>query len=384
MTDGPRSGHQIPDAADAARSSVDGSSYGSEAGSDVPPSRRRSGDGGSRRPPSSGQRRDAPYLRLLAYYALLVAIASVLILYIPAVRQAFVAEIVLPATPGEAGELFTGAPTGAGAETVQGQPLGLEGILQRSLTVALIVVGALALVLPVAWVYMFTRKIQYDPSLVHSIIILPVVVAAVVVIVKNSLALAFSLAGIVAAVRFRTTVKDPKDAVYIFLAIGTGLAAGVQALDVALVMSVSFSLSILTLWKYDFGEIYTGGPGRNDILSIGDPGLLVAETSTQREEIRKELREFSEGMKTDGILLVHATDPDAARRAVEVSLHGRAKEWRFAEPVRIHDGLYTLRVLARLKSKKGDPLKVLGEIDERWHRHIAAAEFIPFKTKKSE
>lgn len=87
-------------------------------------------------------------------------------------------------------------------------------------------------------------------------------------------------------------------------------------------------------------------------------------------------------MATDGILLVHAADVDVARRAVEVSLHGRAKEWRFAPPEEAKEGFTTLPVLVRLKSKKGDPLKVLGEMEERFHRHIAAAEFISFKTDK--
>ena len=64
---------------------------------------------------------------------------------------------------------------------------------------------AFLLALPVAWVYMFTRQRKgYRPSDVHALVLMPVVVAGVVVLVKNSLPLAFSLAGIVAAVRFRT------------------------------------------------------------------------------------------------------------------------------------------------------------------------------------
>jgi len=56
----------------------------------------------------------------------------------------------------------------------------------------------------------------------------------VVLIVRDSVALAFSLAGIVAAVRFRNTLRDTKDAVYIFLAIAVGLAAGCSRLPWAL------------------------------------------------------------------------------------------------------------------------------------------------------
>ena len=74
--------------------------------------------------------------------------------------------------------------------------------------------GAFLLMLPVAWVYILTRqKKGYRQSVVQTLIILPIVVAGVVLLVKNSVALAFSLGGIVAAVSFRNTLRDTKDAV---------------------------------------------------------------------------------------------------------------------------------------------------------------------------
>ena len=61
------------------------------------------------------------------------------------------------------------------------------------------------------------------------------------IVVQSSLALAFSLAGIVAGVRFRSTLDDTRDAVYIFLAIGTASAAGAQALGIAFATSLIFN-----------------------------------------------------------------------------------------------------------------------------------------------
>src|SRR3982751_1035671 len=65
-------------------------------------------------------------------------------------------------------------------------------------------VGAFLAALPVSWVYMTVRDDhEYDQSLIDTIILLPMVVTGIVIIVQNSLALAFSLAGIAGAVRFR-------------------------------------------------------------------------------------------------------------------------------------------------------------------------------------
>jgi len=102
-------------------------------------------------------------------------------------------------------------------------------------------VGAVVLVIPLAFSYVRTRtRVKYDHSLVQTVIELPVVVTAILVVVRDSLALAFSLAGIVAAVRFRNNLKESGDAVYIFGAIGIGFASGIHALSVAAVLSIVF------------------------------------------------------------------------------------------------------------------------------------------------
>jgi hypothetical protein len=121
------------------------------------------------------------------------------------------------------------------------------------LTIA--ITGAVLTILPVSWTYMSIRKrSDYDQSLVETIMILPIAVTSLVSIVHNSLALAFSLGGIVAVVRFRNTLKSTGDALYILVAIGIGLAAGVGAMEIAIVMSVAFNYCFLMLWISDYGS----------------------------------------------------------------------------------------------------------------------------------
>lgn len=118
------------------------------------------------------------------------------------------------------------------------------------------VAGALLTTLPVTWTYMASRnRSEYDQALVETMIVLPIAVTAIVVMVHNSLALAFSLAGIVGGVRFRNTLKSSGDAIYILLAIGIGLAAGIGALEIALVMTVMFNYAFALLWLADYGAL---------------------------------------------------------------------------------------------------------------------------------
>jgi len=116
------------------------------------------------------------------------------------------------------------------------------------------VISAFLTALPVSWTYMaIRRRDEYDQSLVETIIVLPIAVTSIVIIVHNSVALAFSLAGIVAGVRFRNTLKSSGDALYILIAIGVGLSAGIGAMEIALIMSIGFNYCFLGLWVTGYG-----------------------------------------------------------------------------------------------------------------------------------
>jgi len=119
--------------------------------------------------------------------------------------------------------------------------------------------GAAVMIVPVSWVYFITtRSKDIDQSFVQTIVLMPVVVTGIASIVLNSIALAFSLAGIVAAVRFRFSLDSPGHAMYIFAAIGIGLGAGIGALGVATVISMTFSYGTLIIWKLEYGKVLSG------------------------------------------------------------------------------------------------------------------------------
>ena len=120
-------------------------------------------------------------------------------------------------------------------------------------------IGALISMVPVTWSYFITsRQSRIDQSFLQTMMILPIVVTGISMIVLNSLALAFSLAGVVAAVRFRFSLKQPSDAMYIFVAIAIGLAAGIGAVAVAAVISMMFVIANLVIWRLEYGKTLAG------------------------------------------------------------------------------------------------------------------------------
>ena len=120
---------------------------------------------------------------------------------------------------------------------------------------AVAILGALITSLPVTWVYMATRtEDEYDQSIISTILILPSVVTSIVVVVQHSLALAFALGGIAGAVRFKNSLKSSGDALYILLSVGIGLASGIGAVELALIMSIGFNFCFVALWVSEYGE----------------------------------------------------------------------------------------------------------------------------------
>lgn len=114
--------------------------------------------------------------------------------------------------------------------------------------------ATLILMLPVSWVY---RAIHTDSVYDHSIdtttLVLPAVVAGIVTVVQHSLALAFSLAGIVAGVRFRRALSDTFDTLFILASIGVGIAAGVKSLEIAVVLTVFFNYASIAVCAFGDG-----------------------------------------------------------------------------------------------------------------------------------
>ncbi len=284
-----------------------------------------------------------------------------------------------------------------GAEQVKGKGIPAVQLdeVSLSITVAVAILAAILLSLPVAWMYQLTRaKRGYQQSVVQLLIALPAVVAGIVLLVKYSVALAFSLAGIVAAVRFRNTLDDSKDAVYVFLATAIGLASAVN-LPVAAVLSISFNVLSLALWITDFGSAPVELDGRiaekrlKRAKQMARTGTFVAKMD--EEVFRNMTREQLEGVAQRAWKRANAQDSDEAaapshdlrlristidqaamRRAVEPRLQEYTKQWRVGS-IEMLDGVTTVEYTVQLR-KKTAPEDLLTLVRTAGSTHVTEVE----------
>lgn len=281
-----------------------------------------------------------PLVQLAVYFSTLAVATALLIEFVPAVGTAIAGSGLAPA----GGDLRDLLAEGGAAR---------GDFLAFDFRMLVVMTGTFFITIPLSWSYMTVReRTGYEQSVVQTLVILPIVVAAIMMVIQNSLALAFALGGVAAAVRFRNTLKDVADATYVFLAIGLGIAAGTGALTAALVMSAMFTFISVVLWRCNHG--FCSAPAEPD---DGTPGA---------EGAGKPLR---------GTLLVEVRNDDS-RAALEAILPAFAKRWKLRRTREGEGGATLLDYNIRLK-RSASAQALSAEVAAATSAGLGAATFVP-------
>lgn len=291
---------------------------------------------------------DHPIRRLTAYYVVLAVIVAGMMTLFPASGELLFGSLALN-IPNAPVVLQDGL--GGIADSPLFQP---DSILRLAISTTVALLATIALMLPVTWVYISARNVRgHSQALVQTLIILPIVVAGVVLVVRDSLALAFSLAGVVAAVRFRTTLRDARDVVFIFLSIGMGFSAGVHMLGVGGIVSLVFNYVLLLTWRWDFGrnvlaptassqwseplQTLANGKGNG---AVPDRELVLALSPSKANELAARFQRVREVLGADkkkprynAVLNLTTDRTGEAQAVVEAVLHETTKRWKLDEVV---------------------------------------------------
>jgi len=130
-------------------------------------------------------------------------------------------------------------------------------VVQLTFWVVLInLASAFALSLVSAIVYRMThRGLSYSQSFTVSLVMIGFLIASIVMVIGNSLALAFAAFGAMSLIRFRTAIKDPRDIAFVLFAVAVGFASGTGSYFIALATVALGLLIVYVLSKTNFGSI---------------------------------------------------------------------------------------------------------------------------------
>lgn len=163
----------------------------------------------------------------------------------------------------------------------------------------------------IAMVYMATfRGLSYSRSTVHGMAMGSVITCMLMLAVGNSIAAGIGIAGGLSAIRFRTSLRDPRDIIYIFAALGVGMASGANAYGAAILGTAIFGLG--------FGLLHWTGYGSrrqpDGLLRFTSPAGPEAE-----EAIAKVLRSHCRSFAL--VTLREAAQGTIMEHAYQISVH---------------------------------------------------------------
>lgn len=110
----------------------------------------------------------------------------------------------------------------------------------------------------IALTYFKTQTENYQRSMAVTLLMLPVILSVIILFVGSNIARAFSLAGTLSIIRFRSAPGDPKDIGFIFFDIAAGLACGVGMYGYGAIFVILLCIVMVVTEKFSFFEKKTG------------------------------------------------------------------------------------------------------------------------------
>jgi uncharacterized membrane protein YhiD involved in acid resistance len=128
----------------------------------------------------------------------------------------------------------------------------------------------------IALFYKKTSKTSsFSSEFLYSLFLFSSLTSIITLLIGSNIARAFGLVGALSLIRFRTAVKSPLDAIYLFWALGVGMACGTGFYFAAFVITVLGCLYLGFLYKLNVGEVDQIG------------GILKVKVSTKIENMEK-------------------------------------------------------------------------------------------------
>lgn len=119
--------------------------------------------------------------------------------------------------------------------------------------IALVLAFLLASILAVVYEKTF-RGLSWSSGLVQSMILGPMVACLIMIAIGDNVARGIGIVGSLAIIRFRTNLRDPRDLIFLFAALGIGVACGVRSYTTAVAGTVMFCVAAVVLQFTRFGQ----------------------------------------------------------------------------------------------------------------------------------
>lgn len=172
------------------------------------------------------------------------------------------------------------------------------------MAVGFTVICALLLGTLIAFTYEKTSsRVDRPDHFLQAMVLITIVAAMVIQAIGDSVGRGLGMLGVLSIIRFRTTVRDPRNIVFMFSAIASGIACGVFGFLIAICGTVAFCFAAFILRFSSFHKKGTISGTLAIDLPIHSENEKSIETSLMRHSVRFKLAAFKlyTGIKKDGL-----------------------------------------------------------------------------------
>ena len=179
----------------------------------------------------------------------------------------------------------------------------------------------------VAGTYIVTfRGLSYSRSFVQSMALGAIITCMLMLAIGNSIPAGIGIAGGLAIIRFRTTMRDPRDMVFVFAALAVGIATGLRAYSAAILGVAVFCGAGVALHLSAYGATKQFD-GLLRFVASHTPDCQERIASALRDHCRfftlVTLRDTSAGDRLEHCYQIRISNPDA-RSVLVTALQGIA------------------------------------------------------------
>jgi len=156
------------------------------------------------------------------------------------------------------------------------------------------VIAAALMGLIIYFTYKLTCKaFMYDDEMGMVIILVPVVVAILLSVIGTNIARAFSLAGALSIIRYRSVLMSPRNLIFIFFGMGAGFVSGVGLYIPALIFVVLTCLIIIV-----YSSVTSGSREKTSRKQLT---VCVPESINYDGLLDETLKKYTDGYELDTV-----------------------------------------------------------------------------------
>lgn len=146
------------------------------------------------------------------------------------------------------------------------------------------------------------QGLSYSRSFIQALILGSIAVSIAMQAIGDNIARGIGMFGALTLIRFRSSLRDPKDMIFIFAAMATGIATGVHAFLVAAVGALGFCLAAFAIYRSPWGRnTYFDGILRFNVENVPEASVNLEKTLAKHcsRFVLVTLRELGQGQRLE-------------------------------------------------------------------------------------